>query len=128
MLYEAPPFYVINGVSIASDHEDPLQHYYTTLSPRFVSRRDGALDVPQMSLIKYRSQSRIGGLADFDVHLGLSDEELADIRRQLQRLAGLDELPRLSPVPVVDGSVKLMIFGRMSGDKPGEDDAGFVRG
>ena len=33
MLYEAPPFYMINGVSIMPDHADPLQHYYMPLRP-----------------------------------------------------------------------------------------------
>ncbi|HTA44026.1 MAG TPA: hypothetical protein VK789_16350, partial [Bryobacteraceae bacterium] len=127
MLYESPPFYMINGVSIVPDHADRLQYYYMPLSPRFVTRKDGAIDVPQILLIKYRSSTRVGGFADFDVHLGLSEEELATVRQELQRLANLDELPRLTPAPVVDGSVKLMLFGRMSGDTPGPDDAGFVR-
>ena len=55
MLYEAPPFYMINGVSIMPDHADPLQYYYMPLAPRFVTRKDGAIDVPQMLVIKYRS-------------------------------------------------------------------------
>lgn len=127
MLYEAPPFYLIDGVSIMPDHADPLQFYYMPLAPRFVTRRDGAIDVPQMLVIKYRSTTRVGGFADFDVHLGMSEAELEAVRRELQRLAGLADLPRLTPVPVVDGSVKLMLFGRTSGDTPAEDDAGFVR-
>jgi hypothetical protein len=127
MLYEAPPFYVIDGVSIMPDHADPLQFYFMPLAPRFVTRRDGAIDVPQILILKYRSETRVGGFADFDVHLGLSEEELDNVRQELQRLANLDELPRLSPAPVVDGSVKLMLFGRMTGDAPGADDAGFVR-
>src|SRR5688572_23522544 len=98
MLYEAPPFYLINGVSIMRDHADPLQYYYMPLSPRFVTRRDGAVDVPQLLLIKYRSAKRVGGFVDFDVHLGMSEEEMADIEGELQRLARLDDRPRLSPV------------------------------
>ena len=74
MLYEAPPFYMINGVSIMRDHADPLQFYYMPLAPSFVTRKDGAIDVPQMLLIKYRSATRVGGFADFDVHLGMSGE------------------------------------------------------
>jgi len=127
MLYESPPFYMINGMSILPDHADPLQFYYMPLSPRFVTRKDGAVDVPQMLVIKYRSSTRVGGFADFDVHLGMSEEELGTVRRELQRLARLDDLPRLAPVPVVDGSVKLMLFGRMSGDTPATGDPGFVR-
>lgn len=132
MLYEAPPFYMINGVSIMPDHADPLQFYYMPLAPSFVTRKDGALEVPQLLVIKYRSATRAGGFADFDVHLGMSEQELEAMRAQLQALAGLDALPKLSPVPVVDGSVKLMLFGRMSGEEADDDDApptdpGFVR-
>jgi hypothetical protein len=127
MLYEAPPFYLINGVSIMPDHANRLQYYYMPLAPRFVTRKDGAIDVPQMLVIKYRSATRVGGFADFDVHLGMSAEELEAIRQELQRLANLDDLPQLAPVPVIDGSVKLMLFGRTSGDTPTADDAGFVR-
>jgi hypothetical protein len=127
MLYEAPPFYMINGVSIMPDHADPLQFYYMPLAPRLVTRKDGAVEVPQLLVIKYRSLTRVGGFADFDVHLGMGEDEFNALRRELQRLARLDNLPRLSPVPVVDGSVKLMLFGRMSGATPGEGDPGFVR-
>jgi hypothetical protein len=127
MLYEAPPFYLINGVSIMRDHADPLQYYYMPLSPRFVTRRDGAVDVPQLLLIKYRSATRVGGFVDFDVHLGMSEEEMADIAGELQRLANLDDRPHLSPVPVVDGSIKLMLFGRTTGDTAAPDTPGFVR-
>lgn len=131
MLYEAPPYYLINGVSILPDHADPLQYYFMPLAPRFVTRRDGGIDVPAVKLLKVRSSSWNGGFADFDVHLGLAGDEHEALRRELQRLAQLSELPRLSPVPVVDGRVSLMLFGRMSGqpDEPaaGGADPGFVR-
>ena len=126
MLYEAPPFYVINGISVMRDHADRLQFYYMPLSPRFVTRK-GDIDVPQCLLIKYRSATRGGGMMDFDVHLGLSEQERAALAQELQRLANLDKLPNISPVPVVSGTVKLMLFGRASGDKPDADGSGFVR-
>jgi hypothetical protein len=127
MLYEAPPFYMIDGVSVLRDHVDPLQYYFQPLGPRFVTRKDGALDVPQVLLIKYRSATRSGGFLDFDVHLGLTDGELASVRREIQRLANLPRLPNLSPVPVVDGSVKLMLLGAQSGAAPAEGGPNFVR-
>ena len=37
------------------------------------------------------------------MHLGLTDSEMASVRREIQRLANLPRLPNLSPVPVVDG-------------------------
>ncbi len=126
MLYESPPFYLINGVSILPDHADPLQFYYMPLAPRFVTRRDGQIDVPQLLLIKFQSAAGTGGFADFDVHLGLTPDELADVRRELQRLARLPAEPNLAPVPVVDGRVELMLFGKTSSDVPAGDD-GFIK-
>ncbi|MEZ0073234.1 hypothetical protein [Planotetraspora sp. GP83] len=123
MLFEAPPYYLIDGVSIMRDHLDPLQFYYLPLAPRFVTRTDGGIEVPEFLLIKFRSATRNGGFAEFDVDLGMSADRLETVRRELQRLAGLSEPPRLAPVPVIDGSVKLMIFGE-TGDGGGP---GFVR-
>jgi hypothetical protein len=117
VLYESPPYYLINGVSILPDHADPLQFYYMPMSPRFVTQRSGAIEVPQLLLIKYASEVRTGGFADFDVHLALTEDELRTVRTRLQQLAGLDQEPRIAPVPLVDGSVKLMLFGRETGDQ-----------
>ncbi|MCT9934392.1 hypothetical protein N5079_29725 [Planotetraspora sp. A-T 1434] len=123
MLFEAPPYYLIDGVSIMRDHLDPLQFYYLPLAPRFVTRTDGGIEAPEFLLIKFRSATRNGGFAEFDVDLGMSADRLETVRRELQRLAGVSEPPRLAPVPVIDGSVKLMIFGE-TGDGGGP---GFVR-
>ncbi len=120
MLFEAPPYYLIDGVSIMRDHADPLQYYYLPLGPRFVTRTEGGTEVPQFLLIKVRSEQENIGFADFDVHLGLSGGELDVIQGELQRLAGLDRPPRLAPVPVVDGTVNLMLFGATGDEAPGE--------
>lgn len=129
MLYEAPPYYLINGVTFLRDHQDTGQFYYQPLAPQFLTRKDGAVDVPQLLLLKYRSAERSGGFADFDVHLGMSNDALQEARQELQRLAGLSALPNVSPVPVVDGSIKLMLFGTASGASPPPDGngSGFIR-
>jgi hypothetical protein len=126
MLIEAPPYYLVDGVSILRDHEDPRQFYYQPLAPRFVTRRDGAVDVPQFSLLQFKSATAAnnGGFADFDVHLGLTPDELERVRQGLASLAGVAD-PILSPVPVVDGSISLLLFGTQSGGTPG-DGTGFV--
>ncbi|GLX10722.1 hypothetical protein [Microbispora sp. NBRC 16548] len=124
MLIEAPPYYLIDGVSIMRDHADPLQFYYLPLAPRFPTRTEDGVEVPAFLLLKIRSQSLNGGFAEFDVDLGMAPGEMETVRRELQRLAGLAEPPRLAPVPVVDGSVQLMIFGATDGDT---GSAGFVR-
>ncbi|GAA4036371.1 hypothetical protein GCM10022247_72640 [Allokutzneria multivorans] len=122
MLTEKPPYYFIDGVSVLPDHADPLQFYYQPLAPQFVTRREGALEIPQLLLLEYRSAGPSGGFLDFDVHLGMSQEKLTSLENKLMSLANLGQRPRLSPVPVVDGSITLTLFGRTSSD-PG----GFVR-
>lgn len=121
MLYLHPPYHVINGVTLLPDHEDPLQYYYQPLAPRLVTHRDEALgmEVPALQLIKYMGEAGSGGFLNFDVHLGLSGEELANVRRELRRLEGLSESPRLGPVPLVDGTVRLMMLGKASDDEGG---------
>ena len=58
----------------------------------------------------------------------MTEEELDAVRRSCSGWRGLTSVPRLSPMPVVDGSVKLMLFGtheRRHRRLP--DDPGFVR-
>lgn len=117
MLYLEPPFYFINGVSVFRDHEDPLFYYYMPAAPRLRQAKDpvtGKL-VPQISLIKYKSAvAGNGGFLNFDVHLGLSDAEVDDIASEIRRQAGLPRKPSLMPAPVMDGSVRMMLFGQDS--------------
>jgi hypothetical protein len=124
MLFEAPPYFLIDGVSVMRDHVDPQQFYYLPLAPSFVTRSEGGQEVPQFSLLKYHSAARAGGFADFDVHLGMAPNGLETVRAELQRLAGLPDLPRLAPLPVIDGGVTLMLFGQSNGDGGG---SGFVK-
>ncbi|MDR4467760.1 MAG: hypothetical protein MRJ68_05570 [Nitrospira sp.] len=125
MLYLHPPFHLINGVSLFRDHEQPGQWYFQSAIPLLASALDGnGVSIPQVQLIKFRGSAGNGGFLNFDVHLGLrtnSQEEadvLDEIRRELKKLEGLKDLPRLSPVPLVDGSVKLMLFDVMTGAPP----------
>jgi hypothetical protein len=114
MLYLHPPYYILDGVSILPDHEDPLQFYYMPLAPRLSTVVDTAtgLPVPQLSLIKYRGAAGAGGFLDFDVNLGLDPERQKSIEAKLKVKAGLPDTPRLSPIPLVDGTVKLMLLGK----------------
>lgn len=122
MLYLNPPFHLINGVSLFRDHEDRMHWYYQSGVPLPVGMSDGAGGVlPHVQLIKFRGAAGNGGLLNFDVQLGLckNPEEEADvlgeIRRELMKIEDLKGLPRLSPVSLVDGSVKLMLFDLMAG-------------
>jgi hypothetical protein len=118
MLYLNPPFYMINGVMIYGDHANPLQYYYMPLAPRLRRTKDPASGrmIPRFSLLTYRSaQIESGAFADFDVHLGLEPDELDDLRRELRGLARLTADPTVAPIPVVGGSVSMMLFGQESG-------------
>ncbi|MFF3940458.1 hypothetical protein [Streptomyces phaeofaciens] len=119
MLQEKPPYYEIDGKLILGDHADPRQFYYMPLAPRFVTRTDGGLEVPAFQLVKFRSDTRGGGLADFDVHLGMTSDELSATTDALKSLAGLARTPLLAPLPVIDGSVSLLLFGQDAGGGAG---------
>lgn len=122
MLYMEPPFYMVNGVLVYRDHADPLQHYYMPVAPRLrtVRDRDTGRDVPRLSLLKYRSESPVGagGFLSFDVHLGLTEAEHGAVQAEVRRLGKLPRDPVLSPVPVTDGSVRLLILGQDSQPPP----------
>ena len=124
MLYLNPPFHIIEGVSLFSDHADPLQYYYLPLAPKLTERKDKTTGerIPQIQLIKYRGEAGSGGFLSFDVNIGVEEDVLEDIRNELRRLERLDETPRLAPVPLVDGTVKVMLLGKQTGDTPEEGD------
>jgi hypothetical protein len=118
MLYLNPPFHIIRGVSLFPDHADPLQYYFLPLMPKLTRIKDPATGeaVPQIQLIKYRGGAGNGGFLNFDVNIGVEEGVLDDIRSDLKRAANLRDTPRLAPVPLVDGTVKLMLLGKQSGD------------
>ena len=117
MLYLAPPFRIIDGISLFRDHADPLQWYFGPLMPHFSTEfdEDAGADIPRLSLIKYRGDTGSGGFLNFDVDLGVKPDKLDDIAARIMSSEGLDDRPRLAPIPYVDGSVRLMMLGADSG-------------
>lgn len=115
MLYLAPPFYIINRVSVFRDHEDPLQWYYLPGPPRLTQGTDGA-SLPRIQIVEFRGAAGSGGFLNFDVNLGVDPNVLDEIRDEIKRSERLRETPRLSPVPLLDGTVRMMLFDRQSGD------------
>ncbi len=125
MLYLNPPFHLINGILLFRDHEDRMRWYYQSTVPLPVGTSDGAGGVwPQVQLITFREVAGSAGFLNMTVRLGLrvnpQDEAdvLDEIRRELKKLEDLKGLPRLSPVSLVDGSVKLMWVDMMTGPPP----------
>ncbi|KAM3102046.1 hypothetical protein ACKFKF_05800 [Phormidesmis sp. 146-12] len=118
MLYLNPPFHIIEGVSLFSDHADPLQYYYLPMMPKLTTIADSVTGqkIPQIQLIKYRGKAGNGGFLNFDVNIGVEEATLEKIRGKLRQMAGLNQAPRLAPVPLVDGTVRLLLFGKQTGD------------
>jgi hypothetical protein len=115
MLYLKPPYHQINGVTIFRDHEDPLQFYFLPAAPHLTVREvANGVRVPSFGLIKYRGKAGNGGFLNFDVNLGLESEVLTELRRELRRLERLSAEPRLAPVVLEGGSVRMMLFGKES--------------
>jgi hypothetical protein len=118
MLYLNPPFHLIEGVSLFSDHADPLQYYYLPMMPKLTLIADPSTGqkIPQIQLIKYRGKAGNGGFLNFDVNIGVEASTLAKIQDKLKQILGLSQPPRLAPVPLVDGTVRLLLFGKQTGD------------
>jgi hypothetical protein len=120
MLYLNPPFYFINGVTIFPDHEDPVQFYYLPAAPHLTQVTDTASGqrIPQIQLIEYRGEAGNGGFLNFDCNIGVEQDVLDDISDELKTQAKLRQPPRLAPVPIVDGTVKLILLDKQTGDTP----------
>lgn len=112
----------IDGISVFPDHADPEQWYYMPTSPHLTTVRDpttGA-EVPQFLLVSFRGDAGEGGLLSFDCDVGASQERIDRIAQKIAGSEGLARPPRVAPVPLVGGSVKLMALGKESGDAPDE--------
>jgi hypothetical protein len=107
----------INGISVFPDHADPEQWYYMPLSPHLSTVLDGALgvDVPQCQLVGFRGDAGGGGFFNFDCNLGASQRQIDDLAREIANGENLRNLPRIGPVPLIDGGVKLLMQGKQSG-------------
>src|SRR5262249_30104021 len=118
MLYLNPPYYMIDGVSVFPDHADRLQFYYLHSVPHLTALEDasGGDKIAQLQLIKYRGEAGDGGFLNFDVNLGIDQAALDRVADKLRELAQLDDAPRLAPVQVIDGTVRLLILGKQTGD------------
>jgi hypothetical protein len=118
MLYLNPPFLQINGLSLLPDHADPAQWYFMPMGPHLVARQNAAGKLlPAFQLVRFKKAGTSGGgFLNFDVSLGVDQSLLDDTAGKLQGAAKLPKVPRLSPVLLEDGAVKLIILGRESGD------------
>ncbi|TMM42019.1 MAG: hypothetical protein E6F99_01670 [Actinobacteria bacterium] len=126
MLFLKTPYALIEGVAVFGDHADPLQYYYLPAMPRLRAVRDPAtgVDVPQVQLLKFRGGAGNGGFLTFEVDLAFDQTRLDNVAAELRRIYRLDGAPRLAPVPLEDGTVRLIILGQQSAAPPGPGGGG----
>lgn len=120
MLYLNPPYYIINGVSLFPDDADLLQWYYAPLVPQTSTVPDPGTGnpVPSVQLLMFRGAAGNGGFLNLDVNIGVPQNQLDQIKGTLMGQAGLTEMPRLAPIPTVDGTVHLLLLGQQSAAPP----------
>ncbi len=108
----------INGISVFPDHANPEQWYYMPTAPHLSTVRDSALgvDVPQFLLIGYRGDAGTGGYFNFDCNIGATQKQLDDLAREIANSENLRNTPRIAPIPLEDGTVRMMMLGKSTGD------------
>jgi len=111
---------LIDGISVFPDHADPLQWFYLPTSPH-VTTLEGT---PSFQLIGFRGEAGGlvdgGGLLSFDCNIGLTEGQIRSLRQKIRSQFDLDDDPRLGPVPLVDGTVRLIAMGTDSAAVPVE--------
>ena len=96
----------IKGVSLFGDDANPRKYYYIQQQPRLTSDEKGK---PKLGLIQYRDdkQEIAGGYFTLEVNLGVKEETLGEIAKQLET-----DRHSLEPVPLVDGTVTIRDLNR----------------
>jgi len=104
---------LIEGVCVLSDHEDPLWFYCLPMMPKLTQIPDPVTGkkVPQIQVLKYRGAAGNGGFLNFDCNIGLDKDKLDDIAQEIKSTMHLRETPRVSLVPLIDGTVRMLLFG-----------------
>lgn len=107
---------IINGLSVFPDHADPEQWYYMPTAPHLTTRRDSALgvDIPQFMLLGFRGDAGNGGFLNFDCNVGASQAQIDDLAREIANAENLRNAPRIAPIPLEGGTVRLMMLGKDS--------------
>jgi hypothetical protein len=119
MLFLKPPFHLIEGVAVFSDHADERQFYYMPAMPHLSTvRRPNGIDIPNISLLKFRGAQRNGGFLTFEVNLGIDEERIGAIAAEYKRIHQLREDPIPAPVVLEKGTVRLMILGETTPPAP----------
>lgn len=103
---------VVDGVCVFPDHADEGVWYYQPTMPHLTTTTNpvtGQQD-PSFLLLAYTGSEGAGGFLNFDVNVGLPADKLADIAQQIADAQNLRDTPRVVPVPLVGGTVKLQML------------------
>jgi hypothetical protein len=123
MLYLGETSYYYQGVTALPDHANRQQWYYLPVYPRLA--HDPETGKPAISLYKYRGGAGDGGFLSLDVDLAPGQGVLDELRRRIRAEERLPEEVQLSPLPVVDGWVRLVLLDAQT-PAPGEPASNFV--
>lgn len=107
----------INGITVFPDSNPGNgQWYFMPTNPHLTTKPDAqlGLEMPQFLLLGYRGQAGTGGFLNFDCNVGASQEQIDEVARTIANEENLAQLPRLAPVPLVGGSVRLLMLGKSS--------------
>ena len=111
----------IDGISVFPDHHDPEQWYYLPSTPHLTVTRDGSgREIPSFLLLALIGEDTPGGLLSFDCNIGLTQRQIDSLAQKIGNAEGLANTPRLAPVPLVDGTVRLVLLGTQTGMQAGE--------
>jgi hypothetical protein len=115
MIYNAPPFLVVEGVVVLRDHADVKQFYYYPNNPRLALNPDGS---PCFNFVRFRRDLSAlppgvepgGGVLNFDVDLRIDDDVLQQVKRKIKEQLNMNDDPLLSPIEFKNGRTRLIFL------------------
>ena len=118
---------IIKGITVFRDFQDQSQYFYLPSEKvkianngkgiQFVAYIDG--EVVEGTQPNFTDDlDRTGGFLTLEVELGPDEQELQQIRSELESTAGT---VRLAQVPFINGAVKLVMFGSTGGENQAVD-------
>ncbi len=117
MIFLNPPYYLIEGVTLCGDYNDPRQFYYFPNRPRLAVDEQGRPAI-RFLIFKADLQNAPAGQQDatgflvFDTSLAWPDETLKKVATKIQSDLQLSDPPRLSPLLYKSGTVRVMFLDR----------------
>ena len=85
MLFLKPPFHMIEGVTVFSDHEREDVFHFAPAMPKITTIFDPAVNqhIPQIQLLKFRGEAGTGGFLNFGGDRGVAEDRRDEVSPQL---------------------------------------------